>query len=595
MDIMNSDERLEIIQTGTINSDSKRCNKIASFNAELNIYQEQTVQKMLDLEINKINLDEYTQLNTKIGVLADCVGSGKTYDICGLLCSRPNLDDNKPIHYNYAQRLISISKNVNQDDYYANNLIIVPHSLVKQWCSVLNLTQLKYEIISKTKELENWTTEKATHGGCTLLSSTFFQRFMNFYNHIRWSRVIIDECDTINISSSFQPTANFYWFVTSSLENLYFCCGTYIHTSHNAHQPFIRKFIDGIRKRSFIREIFKGLERSECTQLLESITLKHKDSYIKNILNLPAIKHTYIECLEPFYMKVLNGIVTREVIKLLNSGNVDSAIYKLGAEVDSEDNILQVVTKHLEVKLQNTKTRLEFLNNILVERSADIEQHNKRIENTENEIKNIYSQIEDLKNRIINSKDCPICFEQYDGPIMMKCCNNKFCIKCITKSIETSSSCPMCRSKITNDSMIAIRNTPLKVEEKKKLLSKIQVIQKLLNENKNGKFLIFSNNDIGLMQINELLINNGISSSQISGSSAHINKVVNAYKTGYLNVLLLNAEYHGSGLNLENTTDLIFYHRMSSDMEKQVIGRAQRLGRKNSLKVHYLCYENEMS
>ena len=38
-----------------------------------------------------------------------------------------------------------------------------------------------------------------------------------------------------------------------------------------------------------------------------------------------------------------------------------------------------------------------------------------------------------------------------------------------------------------------------------------------------------------------------------------------------LNVLLLNAEHYGSGLNLENTTDLIFYHRMSSDMEKQVL------------------------
>ena len=34
---------------------------------------------------------------------------------------------------------------------------------------------------------------------------------------------------------------------------------------------------------------------------------------------------------------------------------------------------------------------------------------------------------------------------------------------------------------------------------------------------------------------------------------------------------------------------------MSKDLEKQVIGRAQRLGRKEPLKINYLCYDNEYS
>ena len=32
---------------------------------------------------------------------------------------------------------------------------------------------------------------------------------------------------------------------------------------------------------------------------------------------------------------------------------------------------------------------------------------------------------------------------------------------------------------------------------------------------------------------------------------------------------------------------------MSLDLENQVIGRAQRMGRDNPLKIHYMCYENE--
>ena len=32
---------------------------------------------------------------------------------------------------------------------------------------------------------------------------------------------------------------------------------------------------------------------------------------------------------------------------------------------------------------------------------------------------------------------------------------------------------------------------------------------------------------------------------------------------------------------------------MSVDLERQIIGRAQRLGRMNPLNIHYLCFENE--
>ena len=33
---------------------------------------------------------------------------------------------------------------------------------------------------------------------------------------------------------------------------------------------------------------------------------------------------------------------------------------------------------------------------------------------------------------------------------------------------------------------------------------------------------------------------------------------------------------------------------MSKDIENQVIGRAQRMGRESALNIDYLCYENEL-
>ena len=47
-------------------------------------------------------------------------------------------------------------------------------------------------------------------------------------------------------------------------------------------------------------------------------------------------------------------------------------------------------------------------------------------------------------------------------------------------------------------------------------------------------------------------------------------------------------------MNLEMTTDIIIYHKLTKDLERQVIGRGQRLGRTCVLNVHHLCYDNEM-
>ena len=58
---------------------------------------------------------------------------------------------------------------------------------------------------------------------------------------------------------------------------------------------------------------------------------------------------------------------------------------------------------------------------------------------------------------------------------------------------------------------------------------------------------------------------------------------------------MLNAEFFGAGMNLQMTTDLVIFHRFKQEMEEQIIGRAQRLGRKTPLNVYYLIHENESS
>ena len=77
------------------------------------------------------------------------------------------------------------------------------------------------------------------------------------------------------------------------------------------------------------------------------------------------------------------------------------------------------------------------------------------------------------------------------------------------------------------------------------------------------------------------------------GNISEMQKILNAYRNGSVQVLLVNSSFYGCGMNLENTTDVIFYHKTETVMYKQVIGRAQRPGRTTCLNVHNLLYLQE--
>jgi SNF2 family DNA or RNA helicase len=128
---------------------------------------------------------------------------------------------------------------------------------------------------------------------------------------------------------------------------------------------------------------------------------------------------------------------------------------------------------------------------------------------------------------------------------------------------------------------------------------KLWNINKLLTRifsEENKKVLIFSNYYNSFIAIESMLNTLGIVNKRVMGSASSINHMIQRYKdpTDNLNVLFLNSHYSGSGINLENTTDIILYHSMNKELTTQVIGRAQRPGRTGSLNIHRLAYQNEI-
>ena len=124
---------------------------------------------------------------------------------------------------------------------------------------------------------------------------------------------------------------------------------------------------------------------------------------------------------------------------------------------------------------------------------------------------------------------------------------------------------------------------------KKEICSRIQA-------NPENKWLIFNDNAQALFEASDLLKDLGIRHVMLDGGSADaISKAIARYKNPEENIraLLLNSKLEGAGMNLENTTHLLFMHATQKRMVEQVIGRAQRFGRIGPLHILGLFNKNE--
>jgi SNF2 family DNA or RNA helicase len=124
---------------------------------------------------------------------------------------------------------------------------------------------------------------------------------------------------------------------------------------------------------------------------------------------------------------------------------------------------------------------------------------------------------------------------------------------------------------------------------------KINMLLHLLHKKTGRKVIIFSDYSKIFNTITTLLKENGMRYVELDGGNVNaLDKILNEYKAGGgARVLMLNSAFYGCGMNLENTTDIIFFHKTDRIMYEQVIGRAQRPGRAERLSVHNLLYLNE--
>jgi SNF2 family DNA or RNA helicase len=170
-------------------------------------------------------------------------------------------------------------------------------------------------------------------------------------------------------------------------------------------------------------------------------------------------------------------------------------------------------------------------------------------------------------------------------------CQNVFCGKCLLEWGKTKQTCPLCREVIKINELIYIQNDENKDEIKQtenKIKTKLETVINLIKNKPKGKFIIFSAWDQTFTPITHRLDQNNINYIEIKGATNTRIKNIEQFKNGDVNVIFLNSKFNGSGINLQEATDILIYHEMDPLTLSQVIGRANRIGRTIPLDVHHL-------
>lgn len=531
-------------------------------NLKINLFPHQlaSIYQMEQLEADNTLYKENYIKETKIGVNADLLGFGKTLAMIGLVL-RDKMEWDLETPFVFQKTEIQAKGRIKTHyitrfEKLPTTLVLVTKNIIGQWETELLYTPLKFKSIITKKDTDN---TKINDFDVILTVPEMFNNLMSNNHGYAWKRFIFDEPGNLKVTGMKEIYANFYWFVTSipnSISNFHRNC-----------------------KGSFMKDIINN-SWTDFESQFSDVILKNDTDFVRASFNIPKTFHHRYECYQPIF-NVLKNFVTPQIKTMIEAGNIEGAITSLGGK--KTDNIIEVVklTKQEQLILINSKIELYKLRN-----------DKKHLDEWIDKKKHIIIQINEIDKKFQDmlNDSCPICLESLKKPVLEINCQNLFCGECLFKCIEINNACPLCRTKIEISNLIYITNESDSLNNKKYeiKMTKLAKIIDIINGNKDGKFLIFSEHNESFQHISNILTENNILYLQIKGNIVTRKKNINMFKEGKIPVIFLNSNLECAGLNLQETTDIILYHKMNADIESQILGRANRIGRKISLNVHHL-------
>ncbi len=490
------------------------------------------------------------------------------------------------------------------DNNDQKTLIIVPDHIKEHWND-----QFKQHIIVPLHQLKN-------------ISLMSFTEFNLTSSYKEYDRVIVDELHELYKShpAIFEKIVGmkfkYRWGVTAtpfisddSLFNIMkFCMGKKLLNERIANVPAIQDELVGI----FIKNTKQNTKKE-----LNLPPVKIQDIFV----DLDHMQKTIYECEKKTQngtlglRKLLCDIQLRfgtEAEQTMTPGQLKKVIlekYKLNYEEklneykilsDQMTNLLRmrerlgsdgkIVIDDVEFtrRIETFKVAMERKNEEVVRYKTAYDYYRTNINKIEQVVRREYDQHE-----ASSDETCAICMGTYEPPISyFKKCGHFFCKVCVDEMGKKNHAfelyqqairkCPMCRTEHSLGDINIINNV-VDIASSSKCLEIISLIGK-----SKKRFIVFTQFAKLIDNLSLLFERNNITSMNYRGFKNSTNKDA-------VQVIILSSEENASGIDLSFISDVIIFEPFEDyyyckEIEKQLIGRCDRIGQKNEVNVYrYIC------
>ncbi|CAN8267729.1 unnamed protein product [Cochlearia groenlandica] len=544
------------------------------------------------------------------GILADAMGLGKTVMTIALILARPgrgnpesedvNGDNYKQKEYHKALTIVKAK---------GGTLIVCPMALLSQWKDELE-THSKPDTVSvlvyyggdrtqDAKAIASHDVVLTTYG---VLTSAYKHDTTNSTFHkIDWYRIVLDEAHTIKswktqaAKATFELSSHCRWCLTGTplqnkLEDLYsLLC--FLHVEPWCNWAWWSKLIQKPYENGDPRglKLIKAILRP----LMLRRTKETRDKEGSLILELPPTDVQIIECEQSeaerdFY----TALFKRSKVKF------DQFVAQ-GRVLHNYANILELLLR----LRQCCNHPFLVMSRADSQEYADLDSLARRFLDTNSDSSSqngpsrayIEEVIQDLRDG--NSKECPICLESADDPILTPCAH-RMCRECLLTSWRSPSCglCPICRTVLKKTELISCPTESIfrvdvvknwkessKVSELLKCLEKIQI------SGTAEKSIVFSQWTSFLDLLEIPLRRRGFEFLRFDGklSQKAREKVLKEFnETKQKRILLMSLRAGGVGLNLTAASNVFLMDPWwNPAVEEQAIMRIHRIGQKRTVCV----------
>lgn len=587
-------------------------------------YQQEIIDEMIRRDGGIMPAD--SQAKSIIHILGSKIGSGKT--LCAVKMLERVIADRKPLPtipdldpklvdgVDYKVGTVKIPVPPLVDNFmvtipgrytrYANvipsTLVITNPSITHQWANEFeqNAPGLRVFVVPTYSKKRIWDESWPTKYDVIIIGWSAWSAICESFQlaHV-FERIIIDEI--VHSKSARFAFANRYWIISSTWDQQ-------IAFPNQSAYPIDLLAEDTLpavyKKKTKVGDRSVGIN----IWMMNFLCSKLKDLVQKHVI-VDDIKSLVVTCDEseiaeewkergvvtsvvdlfhkyrdPEVLAKIMKLVPQSLVVQLQAGDISGAVRAFGTMSGVEvspgmtlHEILQITFKREIDELKLHQARESALRNF------------GAVEILESRIK---ERVSSAHKRIVESvsDECSICMDNKGSARSIHVpCQSGICKTCQ----EKLDVCPICRGAMNAENIFVVEVSD-EVWDKKGVgkpakrvgvPTKYEVLHGLLaSRTPDQRFLLFSAyKQDGLHAVFDDV---KLKYKELKGTMEHRRHVIDDFVTGTYDALMIDAKTDSAGVHLVAATDVIILHDMSESDEKQLIGRAVRLGQTKPVRVH---------